>query len=141
MPNWISRGLSWVAAVLVGVVYGTAGTIAHSLMWGVIPIGMIVAAIACAALLVAVRALTHDRGATVATALGMLGMVMIISGPGPGGSVIVPNTPIGQIWMYLVAGIALLVIAWPNLPRRRGAHTEPVAEREDPPQIFTEVPR
>ena len=103
--------------MLVGVVYGTAGTIAHSLMWGVIPIGMIVAAIACAALLVAVRALTRDRGATVATALGMLGMVMIISGPGPGGSVIVPNTPVGQIWIYLVAGIALLVIAWPNLKR------------------------
>lgn len=117
MPNWISRGLSWLAAALVGVVYGTAGTIAHSLMWGVVPVGMIVAAIACAALLVAVRALTHDRGATVATALGMLGMVMIISGPGPGGSVIVPNTPIGQIWIYLVAGIALLVIAWPNLNR------------------------
>jgi hypothetical protein len=117
VPNWISRGLSWLAAALVGVVYGTAGTIAHSLMWGVVPVGMIVAAIACAALLVAVRALTHDRGATVATALGMLGMVMIISGPGPGGSVIVPNTPIGQIWIYLVAGIALLVIAWPNLKR------------------------
>lgn len=117
MPNWISRGLSWLAAALVGVVYGTAGTIAHSLMWGVIPLGMIVAAIACAALLVAVRALTHDRGATVATALGMLGMVMIISGPGPGGSVIVPDTPIGQIWIFLVAGIALLVIAWPNLKR------------------------
>ncbi|MCE7482795.1 MULTISPECIES: hypothetical protein [Microbacterium] len=117
MPNWISRGLAWLAAALVGVVYGTAGTIAHSLMWGVIPVGMIVAAIACAALLIAVRALTHDRGATVVTALGMLGMVMIISGPGPGGSVIVPNTPIGQIWIYLVAGIALLVIAWPNLKR------------------------
>ncbi|MEW1975310.1 histidinol dehydrogenase [Microbacterium profundi] len=117
MPNWISRGLAWLAAALVGVVYGTAGTIAHSLMCGVIPVGMIVAAIACAALLIAVRALTHDRGATVVTALGMLGMVMIISGPGPGGSVIVPNTPIGQIWIYLVAGIALLVIAWPNLKR------------------------
>ncbi|WP_206476719.1 histidinol dehydrogenase [Microbacterium sp. KRD172] len=117
MPNWISRGLAWLAAALVGVVYGTAGTIAHSLMWGVIPVGMIVAAIACAALLIAVRALTHDRGATVVTALGMLGMVMIISGPGPGGSVIVPNTPIGQIWIYLVAGIALLVIAWPDLKR------------------------
>ncbi|MDQ0644956.1 DUF6113 family protein [Microbacterium murale] len=117
MPNWISRGLSWLAAALVGVVYGTAGTIAHGLMWGVFPLGLIVAGIACAALLIAVRALTHDRGATVATALGMLGMVMIISGPGPGGSIIVPNTPIGQIWIFLVAGIALLVIAWPNLKR------------------------
>lgn len=117
MPNWISRGLSWIASALVGVVYGTAGTIAHSLTWGVIPVGLIVGGIACGALLTAVRALTHDRGATVATALGMLGMVMIISGPGPGGSVIVPNSPVGQIWIFLVAGIALLVIAWPNLKR------------------------
>ncbi|GEK87332.1 histidinol dehydrogenase [Microbacterium aerolatum] len=117
MPNWLSRALSWIAAALVGVVYGAAGTIAHSLMWGPIPIGLIVGGIACAALLVAVRALTHDRAAAVATAIGMIGMLMIISGPGPGGSVIVPNTPVGQIWIYLVSGIALLVIAWPNLKR------------------------
>ena len=118
MPYWLSRTLSWIAAALVGVVYGTAGTIAHSLMWGFVPIGLIVGAIACGALLVAVRALTHDRAAAVATAIGMLGMLLIISGPGPGGSVIVPNTPVGQIWIYLVAGIALVVIAWPNLKRR-----------------------
>lgn len=110
--------MSWLAAALVGVVYGTAGTIAHSLMWGVIPIGMIIGAIACAALLVAVRALTHDRAATLATAIGMLGMLLIISGPGPGGSVVVPNTPYGQIWIYLVAGLSLLAIAWPSLPKR-----------------------
>ncbi|MEW1961303.1 histidinol dehydrogenase [Microbacterium sp. NPDC077644] len=129
MPNWLSRLLSWIAAALVGVVYGTAGTIAHSLMWGPVPIGLIVAAIACGALLIAVRALTHDRAATIATALGMIGMLLIISGPGPGGSVIVPNTPIGQIWIYVVCGIALLVIAWPNLkrsvpqqPRRSALH-------------------
>lgn len=118
MPNWLSRLLSWIAAALVGVVYGTAGTIAHSLMWGIVPVGLIVGGIACGALLVAVRALTHDRAAAVATAIGMIGMLLIISGPGPGGSVIVPNTPIGQIWIYLVAGIALLVIAWPSLKRR-----------------------
>lgn len=117
MPNWLSRTLSWIAAALVGAVYGTAGTIAHSLMWGPIPVGLIVGGIACAALLVAVRTLTHDRAAAVATAIGMIGMLLIISGPGPGGSVIVPNTPIGQIWIYLIAGIALLVIAWPNLKR------------------------
>jgi len=117
VPNWLSRTLSWIAAALVGVVYGTAGTIAHSLMWGPIPVGLIVGGIACAALLVAVRTLTHDRAAAVATAIGMIGMLLIISGPGPGGSVIVPNTPVGQIWIFLIAGIALLVIAWPNLKR------------------------
>lgn len=117
MPYWLTRALSWIAAALVGVVYGTAGTIAHSLMWGIVPVGLIVGGIACGALLVAVRALTRDRAAAVATAIGMIGMLMIISGPGPGGSVIVPNTPVGQVWIYLVAGIALIVIAWPNLKR------------------------
>ncbi|MGO1508157.1 MAG: histidinol dehydrogenase [Microbacteriaceae bacterium] len=117
MPYWLTRTLSWIAAALVGVVYGTAGTIAHSLMWGPIPIGLIVGAIACAALLIAVRALTHDRAAAVATAIGMIGMLLIISGPGAGGSVIVPNTPLGQVWIYLIVGIAVLVVAWPNLKR------------------------
>lgn len=106
--------LSWVAAALVGGVYGVAGTIAHSVMWGPVPIGLIVAAIACAAILVAVRALTHDRGAAVAAGLGMIGMLVLISGVGPGGSVVVPDSLSGQIWTYVVAGIVLLVVAWPS---------------------------
>jgi len=130
VPHWLTRAFSWIAAAIVGVVYGAAGTIAHSLMWGPIPVGLIVGGIACAALLVAVRALTHDRGATVATAIGMIGMLMVISGPGPGGSVIVPNTPVGQIWVYLVAGIALLVIAWPRLKRSPARTEQPVATEE-----------
>lgn len=136
----MSRVLSWIAAALVGVVYGAAGTIAHSLMWGVIPVGLIIGGIACGALLVAVRTLTHDRGAALATAIGMLGTLLIISGPGPGGSVIVPNTPVGQIWIYLVAGLALVVIAWPSLPQRRlPVATEAVAEPEAAP-LITSVP-
>ena len=113
---------------VVGVIYGAAGTIAHSLMWGPIPIGMIIGAVACAALLVAVRALTHDRGATAATAIGMIGMLMIISGEGPGGSIVVPNTPLGQIWIYVVLGIALLVISWPSVSRLRAVPARPVAD-------------
>lgn len=109
--------LSWIAAALVGGVYGVAGTIGHSVMWGPIPIGLIVAAIACAAILIAVRALTHDRGAAVAAGLGMIGMLVLISGVGPGGSVVVPASLAGQIWTYLVAGLVLLVIAWPSFSR------------------------
>lgn len=133
---------SWLAAAIVGVVYGAAGTIAHSLMWGPIPIGLIIGAIACGSLLVAVRALTHDRGATLATAVGMLGMLLLISGPGPGGSVIVPNTPAGQVWIYVIAGLALLVIAWPSLPRRVApvAVPQPTAAPEPAP-LITAVPR
>lgn len=113
--SWLSRVLSWVAAALVGGVYGVAGTIGHSLMWGPIPLGIIVGTIACAAILIAIRALTHDRGATLAAGLGMLGMLVLISGVGPGGSVVVEDTIAGRIWIYLVAGLVLLTVAWPSL--------------------------
>jgi len=123
--------LSWVAAALVGGVYGVAGTIAHSVMWGPIPIGLIVAAIACAAILIAVRALTHDRGAAVAAGLGMLGMIVLISGVGPGGSVVVQDTLAGRIWTYLAAGIVLLVIAWPSFSRQPVRSSAPSSEEPE----------
>ncbi|MEV7609544.1 histidinol dehydrogenase [Microbacterium sp. NPDC089320] len=115
--GWISRVLSWIAAALVGGVFGVAGTIGHSLMWGPVPVGLIVGGIACGAILVAIRALTHDRGATLAAGLGMLGMLVLISGVGPGGSVVVEDTLSGRIWTYLVAGLVLLVVAWPSFSR------------------------
>lgn len=129
--KWLSRVLSWVAAALVGGVYGVAGTIAHSVMWGPIPIGLIVAAVACAAILVAVRALTHDRGAAVAAGLGMLGMLVLISGVGPGGSVVVQDSLAGRIWTYLAAGIVLLVIAWPSLSRQTIRPSAPSSEEPE----------
>ncbi|WP_240742961.1 histidinol dehydrogenase [Microbacterium sp. K36] len=129
--KWLSRVLSWVAAALVGGVYGVAGTIAHSVMWGPIPIGLIVAAIACAAILIAVRALTHDRGAAVAAGLGMLGMIVLISGVGPGGSVVVQDTLAGRIWTYLAAGIVLLVIAWPSFSRQPVRPATPSSEEPE----------
>lgn len=120
-----------MAAALVGGVYGVAGTIAHSVMWGPIPIGLIVAAIACAAILVAVRALTHDRGAAVAAGLGMIGMLVLISGVGPGGSVVVPDSLSGQIWTYVVAGIVLLVVAWPSFARVPVRTEAPAAQESE----------
>lgn len=129
--NRVSRVLSWVAAALVGGVYGVAGTIAHSVMWGPIPIGIIVAAIACAAILIAVRALTHDRGAAVAAGIGMIGMLVLISGVGPGGSIVVPASLSGQIWTYLVAGIVLLVIAWPSFSRVPVRTVAPAAQEPE----------
>ena len=129
--SWVSRVLSWIAAALVGGVYGVAGTIAHSVMWGPVPIGLIVAAVACAAILVAVRALTHDRGAAVAAGLGMIGMLVLISGVGPGGSVVVPDSLSGQIWTYLVAGLVLLVVAWPSFSKVPVRTVAPAAQEPE----------
>jgi len=125
--KWVSRVLSWLAAAVVGGIFGVAGTIAHSLMWGPIPIGIVVGTIACGAILIAIRSLTHDRAATVAAGAGMVGMLLIISGVGPGGSVVVENTAMGQIWIYLVAGLVILTVTWPSI-RRLPVRTEAVAE-------------
>jgi len=133
--GWISRVLSWIAAALVGGVFGVAGTIGHSLMWGPIPVGLVVGAIACGAILVAIRALTHDRGATLAAGLGMVGLVVLISGVGPGGSVVVEDTLSGRIWIYLVAGLVLLAVAWPSFSRppvRGDAGVQTTATRTGP---------
>lgn len=139
--SWVSRVLSWIASALVGGVYGVAGTIGHSLQWGPIPVGLIVGAVACAAILVAIRALTHDRGAAVAAGVGMVGMLLLISGVGPGGSVVVEDTLAGQIWTYLIAGLVLLVVAWPSF---RQPPARPVAEADAPipapPAVITGVP-
>jgi hypothetical protein len=115
----LSRGLSWLAAALVGAVYGVAATIAHSYTLGPVPVGLILGTVACAALLVALRALTGDRWAALAAGIGMLGMLLAISQRGPGGSVVVPNTALGNIWMYLAAGIVVLVVMWPDMARLR----------------------
>jgi hypothetical protein len=133
--------LSWISAILVGGVYGVAGTIAHSLTWGPIPVGLIVGAIACAAILIAVRSLTHDRGAALAAGVGMVGMLLLISGVGPGGSVVVQDSLAGRIWTYLVAGLVLLVVAWPSFSRltvRTEAATTAVPVVPEP--LITAVP-
>lgn len=138
--GWITRVLSWIAAALVGGVFGIAGTIAHSVTWGPVPTGLLVGAIACAAILVAIRALTHDRGAALAAGLGMVGMLILISGVGPGGSIVVQDSLSGQIWIYVVAGLVLLVVAWPSLSRLPVRTATPAVAPDAPVAPITEVP-
>ena len=117
---WLARILSWLSVAIVGAVFGVAATIAHSATWwGFFPIGMILGAIACAAILIAIRVLTADRWAGVAAGIGMVVLVTIISGRGPGGSVIVPNTLSGQIWGFLIAGIVIVIAVWPDFSKLR----------------------
>jgi len=54
-------------------------------------------------------------------------MLLLISGVGPGGSVVVENTVMGQIWIYVVAGLVLLTVTWPSI-RRLPVRTDAVAE-------------
>ena len=109
----LSRVATWVVALLVGAVYGLAGTIAHAYRWGWFPLGLILAIIGSAALLAAVRLLTGDRWAALAGGIGMILATLAFSGRGPGGSVIVAQTELAIAWTIAVPVLVAIVVAWP----------------------------
>ncbi|WP_438352570.1 DUF6113 family protein [Microbacterium sp. CJ88] len=133
--SW-SRVATWAIALVVGAVYGVAGTIAQSYLLGWFPLGLVLAVIGSAALLLAVRLLSDDRWAALATGLGMMATTLIFSGRGPGGSVIVPQAPGGQVspgivWTIVVPLLVALVVAWPDLTKVRVRTT---ASQSTPPR-------
>lgn len=105
---------TWSIALVVGLVYGVAGTVAHAYTIGWFPLGLVLAIIGCTALLAAVRLLTSDRWATLATGLGMMIATLVFSGSGPGGSVVVPQTGLAMVWTVAVPIIVAVVVAWPD---------------------------
>ena len=123
--SW-ARIATWAIAFVVGAAYGTAGTIAHAFTVGPVPLGLVLAVVGSGALLIAVRALTADRMAALATGAGLIGAVLLFSGRGPGGSVIVPEgelamlgpVNLGIVWMVAVPVLAAVVALWPD--RRSG---------------------
>ncbi|WP_295034547.1 histidinol dehydrogenase [uncultured Microbacterium sp.] len=129
--SWLNRVLSWVALLIVGVVFGLAATVTHaSSLWGFGWAGIVLGVIACGGMLLAVRLLLRDRWAALLTGLGMLAGMIVISGRGPGGSVIVPNDLLGVVWTWTVAGMVLLVAAWPDFSRIRRIQQEQAALRQ-----------
>ncbi len=104
----------------VGAVYATAGTIAHAYRVGGFPLGLLLAVIGSAALLIAVRALSGDRWAALCTGIGMMLAVIVFSGEGPGGSVVVPGgsldrigpVSLGVVWMIAVPLMTLSVVLY-----------------------------
>lgn len=120
----LARAATWFVAFIVGAVYGLAGTIAHTYMLGWFPLGLVLAVIGSAALLVAVRLLTADRWAALATGLGIAMATLVFSGRGPGGSVIVAQAAKGHfdaglVWTIAVLLLVVLIVAWPDLSRAR----------------------
>ena len=132
--SW-SRFGTWVVAFVVGAVYGVAGTVAQAYMLGGFPLGLVLAAIGIIALLVAVRLLTGDRWAALATGLGAMVATLVFSGAGPGGSVVVPQAAEGAfnpgiVWTIVVPLVATVVIAWPDSLPRMAARAQESSDEE-----------
>jgi hypothetical protein len=125
---------------VVGLVYGTAATVGHAYALGWFPLGLILAVIGTAALLIAFRALTGDRWTSLGGGVGVVAAMLVFSQVGPGGSAIVaaatPETEwIPLTWTFAVPLIAALVVAWPDLSRLRpvdATEAAPDARRLDP---------
>lgn len=125
MTNTLARTLTWVISLLIGAVYGAAGTIAQAYRLGVVPVGLILSLIGVGAMFIAMRGMTGDRWTALAGGVGALATTVMFSGTGPGGSVVVPATPAGEVNLGLVWGIGLvlvatLVVAWPDLSKAPG---------------------
>ena len=67
----------------------------------------------------AVRLLTSDRWATLATGIGMMVATLLFSGRGPGGSVIVPDSSLGIVWTISVPILIAIVVGLPDRIRFR----------------------
>jgi hypothetical protein len=112
-----SRVAAWAIALVVGVVYGAAGSLAHSSFVGPIPVGLILGLIGSAGLVVAMRLLTGDRWAALAGGGGIMLATFFFAQPSPGGSVLFTqqNEILALGWMAGVPLVTALVVAWPDL--------------------------
>ncbi|MFJ4039240.1 histidinol dehydrogenase [Microbacterium sp. NPDC090007] len=122
MSSRILRVVGWAVALLVGAFYGAAGTVGQAFLVGPLPVGLILATIGSAALLVALRTLTGDRINALAGGLGLTAATALFSQVGPGGSAIVAAPTAGTEWIPLVwtvVGPALMVLValWPDFTK------------------------
>ena len=117
MDSRFSRIAAWAIALVVGVVYGAAGSLAHSSFLGVVPVGLILGLIGSAGLIVALRLLTGDRWAALAGGAGIMLATFFFAQPSSGGSVLFTqqNETLALVWMAGVPLVTALVVAWPDL--------------------------
>ena len=124
-PSALARAGVYALAVLLGAVYGAVASLGHrqELRIGdvVIPWGLVAALLGVLALLVGIRLVAGGRWVAAATAAGIIGMVALLTLQGVGGTVLVPGDVVGTIWSIGPALIAVLVVAWPELPAQRTA--------------------
>ncbi|MFC6355015.1 hypothetical protein [Luethyella okanaganae] len=121
-PSVGSRIVTGVLAFFVGAVFGAIGTIAHQSTVEVagvdVPWGLILSLSGITALLVGLRLVLNDRLIVLATAIGLLGTIFLLSLRSTGGSVLIPQSALGLVWTVAPTLISTIVLAWPRLPAR-----------------------
>ncbi|MEA9986047.1 MULTISPECIES: hypothetical protein [Subtercola] len=122
--SWFVRVASWVVGLLLGAVFAMLGTVVNQASFSFfglfdVPIGVIMAVLASALLLLGLRLVLPSRTVAILAAVGLVGMVSLLSLPSRGGSVLIPATPQGYVWTFAPTIVALVILAWPKRPVRR----------------------
>lgn len=135
--SWREQRIGWrIGGVLLagalGIATGALGTVTQAWTLPVggfdFPLGLIGGLVVTATLLTGLRLIFDTRAIVLATALGLLGIIAVLSMESRGGSVLVPNTAASYGWVYGPVVIALVVVAWPRIDRARLRLPAPVDE-------------
>ncbi|MCA5892397.1 DUF6113 family protein [Isoptericola sp. NEAU-Y5] len=101
-------------AALLGVTIGVLGTVAHRAEWGDLPVGIVLALAITLSAAVLCRAWA-GMSTLLASGVGWVVAVQMLSVEGPGGDVLVPAQTVGLVWTY--GGLVLFAVT-AFLPRR-----------------------
>jgi N-acetyl-1-D-myo-inositol-2-amino-2-deoxy-alpha-D-glucopyranoside deacetylase len=112
-----------LAAIAFSAVVGAVTTVVHQshvLVGSVdVPWGLALSLIVVVAWMVGLLLVGISRWGLMVSGLVLLGAVYLLSQRGPGGSVLVPDSWVGNAWVVAVPLVIVVIIFWPRLPRRR----------------------
>ena len=112
-----------IAAIAYSAVVGAVTTVVHQshvLVGSVdVPWGLALSLVVVVAWMVGLLLVGISRWGLVVSGLVLLGAVYLLSQRGPGGSVLVPDSWVGNAWVVAVPLVIVVIIFWPRLPRRR----------------------
>lgn len=123
MSNVVNNILLGAMSLVLGVVFGIAGTAVHAYFLGPIPLGLIIGLIAAAALMLALRLLLEKRWFSILSFVGMIAIVYIMAQASVNGSVLITNNLESFIWIYGVAIIGLVIQVFPSLKLSKEAQS------------------
>lgn len=115
MRNIVNNILLGVLAAILGVIFSLAGTAVHAYFIGPVPAGLIIALIASAAILLALRLLMVTRWYSLICFAVMMIVVYILAQPTANGSVLISNKFEDFAWIYGLVIIGLIIQVFPTL--------------------------
>lgn len=115
--------VAWsIGAVGFSAVIGTVTTVVHQSSVRVagieLPWGLALAISVVVAWFVGLTLLNINRWALIACGVGCLSMMFVLSQRGPGGSVLVPDSWQGNVWIMLTPLLVIVLMFWPRIPRK-----------------------